>query len=90
MAQVKIYIADWEFEGKTGLKYISKDVVTKKIPLAFLLDDGVTYQRAMRCFSEKHQSDMLDDKKTKKKKVKIIYKKFLGYADTQSDMAGTH
>jgi hypothetical protein len=86
MTKIKIYVADWTFEGKNRLDYISRDVVTKKIPIEFLLEDGVSYQRAIRGFTETQQKDMIDNKTNGKKKVKITFKKFLGYANDEPEM----
>jgi len=88
----EIYIADWIFyskivkvikiEGSNKIQkpaeIISESVVTKKIPLEFLLNDKLTYLRAIKKFSVTELGNMIEDKKTGLKKFKINYIKPLG------------
>ena len=88
----EIYLADWIFYSKIvkvikiegtnkvqkPAEIISKDIVTKRIPLEFLLNDKLTYQRAIKTFSITELSNLIDNKKTGLKKFKINYIKPLG------------
>lgn len=76
----EIWMADWTFYCN-GSEIVSKDVVTKRIPVEFLLLDKLTYNRALRPFSTTQIKEFTTDKKTKFKKFKIVYTKKLGCAD---------
>lgn len=81
----KIYIADWTFETKSKTKITSKDVVTKKIPVEFIIQEGLSYQRALKPFSESQLREMIEDKKTGLKKFTIKYTKYLGEANEENE-----
>lgn len=75
---VGIYTADWVFYGKDGREVISKDVITKKIPIEFVIADEMTVRRALRPFSETQIKTFATNKKTGNYKIKINYIKKLG------------
>lgn len=81
----KIYIADWTFETKSGLKLISKDIVTKKLPIEFIISEGLSYQRALKPFSEKQRQEMIEDRKTGLKKFTIKFIKFIGNSNEENE-----
>ena len=86
MAQ--IYLADWTFyfklnslERERGIKqktYVVKDVVTKKIPLRFILNDMDSYHRATRGMLSTFMHTLQDDRNTGIKKFTIKYTKKIG------------
>lgn len=77
---VEIWIADWEFHYKQNAKekfaqlpvekHIVKDVVCKRIPVRFLINDGID-ERVKKGILPKMLSQLEDD-------FKIIYTKKIG------------
>lgn len=82
---VEIYLADFHFYfKKSNEKYIVKDVITKRIPTRFILNEGLTYKRAIRGMQEvgsKFLATLQDDKETGLKKFTIHFTKKIGEAN---------
>lgn len=78
----EIWIARWTFLNDTGIELHAHDVVTKRIPVRFLLNEGIAYHRAIRdVFKNPNNVTFLKtlkvDKETGLKKFYITYTKFL-------------
>lgn len=82
---IKIYLADVTLyykqtnsdikKKKPIREFIVKDVVCKRIPLRFHLNEGDMYKRVVRGMGDKTLSEFQDDPTTGLKKFTITYKK---------------
>jgi hypothetical protein len=79
----QIWKTDWIFYTFSGGEFIVPNVVCKRIPVQFILNEGRTYQSMTNVLS-KHcrlsalfQKELQRDKVTKLLKFKIIYKQFI-------------
>lgn len=85
---IEIYTADWTFyyiqnaqqkaDKVAPREIISKDVVTKRIPIQFIIEEKLAYKRAISIFSDTELTFLETDKATGLKKFKIKYKTRLG------------
>jgi hypothetical protein len=85
---IEIWLADWVFTyklrakemraGITAPTFTVNDVITKRIPTRFLLNEGESYKRATEDMLKTFYSSLEDDKETGLKKFKIIYTKKIG------------
>ena len=72
---VTIYNSDWIFYNKAGAEVVSKDVITKRLPVEFLKHERA-YRRALSYFND--SKDLQIDKQTGFKRFTVIYKQNLG------------
>ena len=86
---IEIYLADWVFyfklnakEKKMGMTsgptFVVKDVVTKRIPVRFLINEEESYNRATKDFLKTFTAALEDDPQTGLKKFTICYTKKIG------------
>lgn len=85
---IDIYLADWTFyiqvsakeraEGVQPVKFIARDVITKRIPARFILNDGLTYKQAIRGISKTLYATLENDRSTGLKKFTIQFTKKIG------------
>lgn len=85
---IEIYLADWTFylkqSGKDKLNsvpvrtYIIKDIITKRIPLIFILNEGMSYYRAINQIPDSFLKTLQNDENTKLKKFTITFTKKIG------------
>lgn len=87
---IEIWLADWLFyykqspkEKAEGIKpsvFLRKDIVTKKIPTRFILNEGLSYERATHDFDDmkKFIAGLQDDPVTGLKKFTIQFTKKIG------------
>ncbi len=54
------------------------EVITKRIPLKFIINDGLIYKRAIKNYGEKTLLELVVDPDTGNKKFKLIYNKKIG------------
>lgn len=77
----QIWLTEWTFFNLDGTEFIAPDedskVVCKKIPLRFIINEGLCYGRAIKNLSITTMKTLQDDKKTGLKKFKIKYIKFI-------------
>lgn len=83
----QIWSTDWIFYTVQTIKeirdnvpakeFIVRDVVCKKMPIRFILNEGMCYARAVKDLSITTMNTLQDDKVTGLKKFKIIYKKYI-------------
>lgn len=83
----QIWVTDWIFytvqseadiyNGVAIKEFIVTDVVCKKIPTQFVINEGMCYARATKELSITTLKTLQDDNKTGLKKFKIIYKKYI-------------
>ncbi len=86
---IEIWLANFEFyfklkakEKKMGMTvgptFIVKDVITKRIPVRFILNEGESYRRATKDFLKYFAASLEDDPQTGLKKFTITFKKKIG------------
>lgn len=78
LADVTLYYKQTEKEKKKPVReFTIKDVVCKRIPMQFHLNEGDVYKRAIRNMGDKTLSEFQDNPETGCKRFKITYKKEL-------------
>lgn len=85
---IEIWLADFVFYYKQSAKekytntpastFIVKDVVTKKIPTRFIINEGLAYNRAIKGMLIKFLAELENDPTTGLKKITITFTKKIG------------
>ena len=92
---IEIWLADFTFYYKQSAKekfanlppstFIVKDIITKRIPVRFVLNEGLSYGRATKGLLIKFLSELENDPATGLKKFTITYTKKIGEVDGNKD-----
>lgn len=87
---IHIYTANWIFyfkqspkekeRGKKVKTLVVRDIVTKKIPVQFIINERDSYNRAISKMADKTLSTLEDDRTTGLKKFTIEFNKKIGEA----------
>jgi len=81
---IEIWLADFHFYyKKEGGTFIVRDVITKRIPTRFILNEGLAYDRATKDFDSMKTfvGTLQDDPATGRKKFTIKFTKKIGEAN---------
>lgn len=80
----EIWLSNWTFYEKVkekGMKpteFVVRDVVCKRIPTRFILNEGLAYNRATKDLMKTFMNILEDDKATGLKKFTIQFTKKIG------------
>lgn len=84
----EIWTADFTFymklsakekmKGHSHAKFVVSDVITKRIPTRFIINEGLSYNRATDGMLKEFMSRLEDDKETGLKKFTITFIKKIG------------
>ncbi len=65
-------------KGISVATYTVKDVITKRIPTRFILNERLSYRRATKKLGVEFAKDLEDDRNTGLKKFTIVFTKKIG------------
>jgi hypothetical protein len=85
---IEIWLSDWSFYGKLSPKekakntkpsvHVVKDVIVRRIPTRFILNENLSYRRATNHMMKTFLSTLEEDKETGLKKFTITFTKKIG------------